>query len=133
MPLSRLLLVWFVMLAIPLQGVAGASMLFCGPGAAHHAVAGQHAHEPGTPAHDHARHQADAAPAQHAGAGGMDAGIGADMMHTCSLCASCCSAVALTQTPLAAWSERPARAGPPEPLVAAYSRPSRVPDKPPRA
>jgi hypothetical protein len=139
MPSVRLLLAWIVMFAIPVQGIAAASMLFCGPGA-HHATAAavkhehQHEHAPGVAAHGHAQHQADAQPAHDAAAGASgDGPTVADLMHKCSVCAAHCHAVAMPQTPLVFLADEPGRADPGEPLLAAYSRPLRVPDKPPRA
>jgi len=59
----RRLLVWIVLFALPLQGIAGAGMVRCGTAAAHHAAAGApttaalvNAADPAE--HDHAAHHA---------------------------------------------------------------------------
>jgi hypothetical protein len=133
MPYLRLL-AWIVMFAIPVQGFAAASMLFCGQGTGHHAQAATHSHPAGTPAHDHAQHKAEFKPAADQGSVKLADGRSApDLMHKCSVCASCCNAVALPQTALVVAPDRLLQAGPAEPLMAAYSRPLLVPDKPPRA
>jgi hypothetical protein len=123
------------MFAIPAQGIAAASMLFCGQGTAHHAQAAQHKHPAGTPAHEHAQHQADFKPVP-ADNGEVQLGDGKsapDLMHKCSVCASCCNAMALPQTALLFAPDMPRQAGPAEPPMALHSRPLHVPDKPPRA
>ena len=135
MPYLRLLFAWIVMIAIPVQGFAAASMMFCGKGSAHHAqAAAVHQHDAGTPAHDHATHQPQAqAAAEQAPMKLSDGASATNLAHKCSACASCCHGVAIAQTPLIVLPDVPARAGPGEPSPAAYSRPSVVPDKPPRA
>ena len=84
----RTLLVWLLALALPMQGVAAATMAFCGQ--AHQAVA----------AADHSRHQLhadhDAHRAQlHTAEPGSDAPAAPSEAHTCSACASCCSVGAI--------------------------------------
>ena len=134
MPYLRLLLAWFVMIAVPAQGFAAASMLFCGGATAHHVQTASHTHPAGTSAHDHSRHQPEpkAVVDQDSAKLGGDAQAG-DLMHKCGVCASCCHAAAITQAPHVVLPDRPARAHLGEPMLAAYSRPSVVPDKPPRA
>lgn len=109
-----------LLIAIPLQGFAGASMLFCGQ-AAHHAQpadANEHA------GHDHAMHAQQDEP---------DAKQLPGAPHVCAICASCCHAVAITQAePVVLLPPAPV-AGPLAPLVLIPSRPAQVPDKPPRA
>ncbi len=97
--LLKAALVWLVMLAIPAQGFAAATMLFCGPmhermGAG---TASAHAHSNGVePGHDH-----HAAPMERAaGAGLSDATFdpersGEFAKSTCSACANCCVGTAL--------------------------------------
>lgn len=122
------------MFAIPVQGFAAASMLFCGQGTAHHGQAAQHKHHAIAPAHDHAQHQAVSEPV--ADSGGVKLGDGKaapDLMHKCNVCASCCNAMALPQTALLFTPQQSLQAGPAEPLMVMHSRPLRVPDKPPRA
>lgn len=81
----RLLLVWLLAVALPVQGVSAATMQFCG-----HAAAPVHA-----AGHDHHAH-ADGGGAQKPAA---DPGA-----HKCSACAACCMATALPPggAPLAA-------------------------------
>jgi hypothetical protein len=133
MPYLRLV-AWIIMFAIPVQGFAAASMLFCGQGTSHHAQVAAHQHPTGTSAHDHAQNQPEFKPALDNGAVTPGAGMKApDLMHKCSVCASCCNAVALPQTALVVVPDLHLQADPADPLMAAYSRPLLVPDKPPRA
>ena len=124
----RLLFAWLILAAIPLQGFAAASMLFCGMGAPHQQVrvqaqvASQHDHA----AHRHAQtvtaeRQADTK-AQLP-----------DVTHTCGVCASCCHSVAISQTPASLATASLPQAEAAEPFVLIHRRPSPVPDKPPRA
>jgi hypothetical protein len=135
MPYLRLLLAWAIMFAIPVQGLAAATMLFCGQGTAHHAQAAAvpHEHAPGAAAHDHAAHAAQAEAAQQGGHVKPGGETAPDLMHKCSVCASCCHAIGMAPGPLVVLADGPGRAAPAEPVMAAYSRPSLVPDKPPRA
>jgi hypothetical protein len=138
MPRFRLILAWLMMAALPLQGWAAASMLYCGPaqraavqaqaqvpaaGSDHGMQAAHHGTDAGSPAH----HHADTTAADDSDA----AGDGAD--HTCGVCAACCHGVALAQTPH--WAAMPPAPGADlaEPLAAVLARASPVPDKPPRA
>ena len=125
--LIRTLLVWLLVLALPAQGVAAATMAFCGPhhpggGAASHAeqrAAAEHVHPQARPqAHPQAHpeadaqgshgdhgdhHQATAARADSADAGSSAApakGGHADQQK-CSACASCCSIGAILNSVLA--------------------------------
>lgn len=139
----RLILAWLVLAALPLQGWAAASMLFCGPAqraavhakaqAAKAAPAGDHAMHAGH--HDmqgaHGQHHADAGTAD-AEAGGPAQPV-TDSTHTCGVCAACCHAVALAQTMQWAGASDAPGAHLAEPLVTVLARPSPVPDKPPRA
>jgi hypothetical protein len=133
----RLFLACLVMVALPLQGLAAATMAFCESGGAHeaqvqatvahdHAVHGNAAHQHGDADHDM---QADAHAAyDHAGKSGSlpDAG------HKCGVCAACCHGAVIagfTATPV-----QPAlpQADMAEPFVLIHARASSVPDKPPR-
>lgn len=131
----RLILAWLLMAAVPLQGWAAATMLFCGPmQPAVHA----HAHEATAQAHHHAvdadHHQGThAAPDAHDdGAPGHSQATG-DESHTCSACAACSHGTALAQSQLPAAVFDLPRAELAEPLVAIAALPTPVPDKPPRA
>lgn len=91
MPIRRFLL-WLLMLAIPWQGMAASTMLLCEP--SHHR---QQAAAEST--HDH--HDADAGDAQHHAASHTPGS--ADVSKSkCSVCASCCSGMALLGAPLTA-------------------------------
>lgn len=127
----RLILAWLLLAALPLQGWAAATMLFCGPAQPGAVVAKAEAATPGASDHHHdAHHHAQAGHADH---GDSAAPVVADASHTCGVCAACCHGVAIAQT-----QNVPAAAAPPslhlaEPLVAVLAHPSPVPDKPPRA
>ena len=90
-PLPRLMVVWLLALALPLQGVAATVMKVCAP-----------AHvQAGVPA-DADRHAAQTQGGS-AGAGDvapchLEASPGA---HSCSACAACCAATALPASPIA--------------------------------
>ena len=101
----RLLFVWLVAAAIPLQGLAAASMLFCGIG--EHRVtaqvaAGQQEQTLGVTdqraAHDHAKHghAAEAKVDKTADSGNSKWPDGA---HKCGVCGSCCHTVAIIEFP----------------------------------
>lgn len=135
----RVLLAWLVMAAIPLQGLAAASMLYCGMGA-HHGneavVASLHSPAPADRAaagrHDHSGH-GHVAP--------VDAGKIADdgqprlpdAAHKCGVCASCCHSVAIAEFPQTLVFTPLPQAELAEPFVLIDARPARVPDRPPRA
>ena len=82
--LTRTLLVWLLMLAVPVQGFAASAMLFCSPShhqamsqlSNHHAMQAQHQHG------DHANAMA----ADQTTAAKMDK----TMDGKCSACAACC-------------------------------------------
>ena len=92
----RAFFLWAVLLAVPFQGYAAASMLFCEP--AHPSVAGLADHAQHTGEHDHAK--ADKVVSDHDGPD-------ANSVHTCGTCGAC-HAVGLT-------SEAPSVAAPPLP------------------
>ena len=134
----RLFLAWLIVAAIPLQGLAASSMLFCGMGG-HHAPAQVAAAEPdidsrgstASAGHDHSKHShaGDVQAKKTDDAGKKLPGAA----HKCAVCASCCSIVAITEFPaLVAFAPVP-QAELAEPFVLIRARPSQVPDKPPRA
>ena len=137
MSLLRLVLSWLVLAALPLQGLAAASMLPCGQ-AAQMAVsqAMSHDHEG---ADDHASSAHDGGGlAQHIKAGEQPDGqqgeaAEGDDGHACALCASCCNLVGLSPaTTLSLAGHAPV----PQPLPGpsrVRTREARAPDKPPRA
>jgi hypothetical protein len=116
----RTALVWLMMLAIPTQGFAAATMLHCGPGHQHmltgpeaampaghtDAVALQHATPHAQSAHSDHEHDHAASVAQHEeSADATDQASTADVSDQslnakCSVCALCCNAAAIVSTPL---------------------------------
>lgn len=109
----RTVLIWLLVLALPAQGAAAATMAFCNPN--HHATAGTVAH---TQAHGHSAtdssvfdnhhlHVADAVVASASVTAATTAAVDAPSSklvhadpHTCSACASCCTATAICSTVL---------------------------------
>ena len=88
-----------LLVAMPLQGYAAGSMLFCGP-AAGMSVALEHHHDDATAHEGHVEHHLDVASAD------VD-DVGAPQLHDvkhgkCSVCSSCCSAAVLPSTPITA-------------------------------
>ena len=127
----RLLFAWLVLVAIPLQGFAAASMLYCGMGSGHGA---QVQSQPAASAHhDHANGDHSHAKLEKAEKSVDDKAQLPDSSHKCGVCASCGHSAAMTETPrsLAVTLLPQARAA--APLVLIHLRPSPVPDKPPRA
>lgn len=132
----RVLLVWLLMAAVPLQGWAAASMLFCGSAGQHSTTqaveAGHGASDASEGAsnvgHDHSAH--DHAQVQKpSGSTGQSTDVG----HKCAACAACCHGVAMTAFPeVIAFGPLP-QSELSEPFVVIDARPSPVPDKPPRA
>jgi hypothetical protein len=130
-------LAWLLLMAIPLQGLAAASMLYCGPAANAQAqqaqVAGEHhrhdAHGSSAAAHDHAEHhQVASDTGQQSGGTTLP-----DDGHKCSICAACCHAAAINETPRMLTFSAAPQTNWAEPFVLVHSRPTPVPDKPPRA
>jgi hypothetical protein len=132
----RVFLMWLMMLAVPLQGYAAASMALCGAQqtGARATMADSHA---GQPAHaavaDHASHHHHEAAAE----AGPDDGPNASHTHgdgvaKCSTCVAC-HAVALTVGVQLALLHALPQADLAEPASAMAKFASDVPDKPPRA
>ena len=110
--LIRTLLIWLLVLAVPSQAAAAATMAFCGPN--HHSAGAvaqmqptgpaDHAHHSGTAATEHQHTEAEAAANEDSSASAVsvastkfsDAG-----KHKCSACASCCSVGAILSSLLA--------------------------------
>ena len=127
MSIFRLLVAWLVLAALPLQGMAAASMLFCDQAAA--AVAQAAVHEEHAD-HDHSHHQVSA----HDGhaADDEDTGGSGHGEHKCPICALC-QVVAIPETTSAVPSADPPSADLPQPRALALTRAPPLPDKPPRA
>lgn len=142
----RAVLVWVIVLAMPVQGMAASLMLFCGPsharmvqglradaaavpaaqadGVAHHRHA--HAHDPAPTGQATPQ---PAAPDAHHG----HLAQAADGSVSCSACAACCAAMAL---PARLWVPEAVQVDHPvhTPLAAPVeSQPPDGPDRPPRA
>lgn len=131
----RRLCLWLLMLALPLQGLAAASMLFCGGKTSERSAApapaahqGQHRHDAG---HGHSGHHSASADVDLA-AVGADAGSPPDG-HKCNMCAYCGHAVALDLFPPTVEFGEPAHTSPPHRTVLIPAMAVLVPDKPPRA
>lgn len=105
--LIRTLLIWLLVLAVPAQGLAAATMAFCGPN--HHGGdSASTASQLGSNPAEHAHH-GDAAPAPELEASAPADEAGADdasaiskashaAQQKCSACASCCSLGAMLTT-----------------------------------
>lgn len=102
--LIRTLLIWLLVLAIPAQGVAAATMAFCGPKhhggvagvAADQAATNGHLHGglEATVAHEHPNADANAPVVDEPGVSAQ-AKVGSANQHNCNVCGACCSAGAL--------------------------------------
>lgn len=124
----RLFLAWLVLAALPLQGFAAASMLFCGTGERQQAQVQPHAPDQ----HDHAAHGHGPVQPKQAQQGADSTAQLPDASHQCGVCASCCHSAAITETPRVLALAPPPQAEAAEPFVLIHPRPSPVPDKPPR-
>lgn len=134
---------WLIALALPIQGVAAATMLHCGAtpaqqpasaheGHSHHHQHGSHAYGGASAAaHDEGgHHHADPSPVDDAASAVSHHHAGGK--SSCSACASCCSAAALPAMPIVLASQTPA-----EPVFAIPRLPVVVfltdgPERPPR-
>jgi hypothetical protein len=137
----RLLIVWFIAIALPVQGMAGVSMAHCGPshermGAAMEATQHRHADHDASAAHHHDTDATDVATLTgHDTATQAKAQSGklSDLaQYKCSSCASCCAGSAL---PSATPRLPQAKAAPTvfaEELVTVDAFASDGPDRPPR-
>ena len=139
--LIRTLLIWLLVLAVPAQGAAAATMAFCGPN--HHGGESTSTRsELSSNAFEHSHH-GDAAPAHEVDAdAAADAAIADDasMMvkaghaakQKCSACASCCSlgAILTTVPVIPATDSAPTVFATVVPTVDAFAADG--PDRPPR-
>ncbi len=136
MSLLRLALLWLVMAALPLQGFAAASMLFCGP-SGHASAAQQDSHDHASHSqdggHKHDAAHADTASSQPQEGGPQTGAATVDDGHSCPICASCCNLVALSETPALHLSTDAPRSPPLEGPSRVLTRDAPTPDKPPRA
>ena len=129
MLILRILFAWLLIAAVPMQGLAAASMLFCGMG-----VQQLHTVQTSEP-HDHAAmhgHGTGVEPG-HAQAADPTPGASPDTTHKCSICAACCNGAALVGVDYVVAMAPAAQVELAEPFVLIRALPSPVPDKPPRA
>ena len=139
----RHLLLCLMLLALPLQGFAAASMLYCGMGVGH-AVKAEQMDMSSSPhqiqradvigtlglAHDHAKHDKTAQAAKPSPDGQKQL---PDAAHKCGVCAACCSVIAIADFPQTVAVQSSPQADLAEPVVLIDAVPSRLPEKPPRA
>lgn len=119
----RILFVWLLMAAIPLQGFAAAAMLFCDVDVQQQQQQQQHLHAVGQTTTATASHH------EHA----MHGKVSKVSSHKCSICATCCNSMALiAKQPVLAAATAP-QSELAEPLVSIQARAVPLPDKPPRA
>ena len=134
----RYLLLCIIMLALPLQGFAAASMLFCGMGAGHDAKTAQvemaSSHHQMADAmvmpHEHQKQDTSAQIAKQSP--DIQKQL-PDSSHKCGVCAACCSLIAITDFPLTVEVQSSPKVNLAEPFVLIHAVPSRLPEKPPRA
>ena len=129
MSIFRLLVAWLVLAALPLQGLAGASMLFCDQAGAAVAAAGAH---DGHADHDHGHHQVAAQDGQEGHAADQHGAGSGHGDHQCPICALCQVVAIPETTPIVPSADAPS-AELPQPRVLALTRAPPRPDKPPRA
>jgi len=132
-------LLWLMMLAMPIQGFAAASMAYCGVGAAHKTVSAnampqtpQHHAESAGEGHGQSMHHEmvqTAAPDQPADTQTQLP----DAAHKCGVCASCCNLIGIAVIPQLLAVHVSPDATYLEPLALSYTVPSSLPEKPPRA
>jgi len=133
----RHLLLCLMMLALPLQGFAAASMFYCGMGAGYdvkttHVETGASRHqmvEAMGMQHDHEKHTS----AEGARQSPDSQKQLPDSSHKCGVCATCCSVIAITDFVTTVEVQSSPKADLVEPFVLIHSVPSRFPEKPPRA
>lgn len=125
------------MLALPIQGFAGASMLFCGIGASDTAAivqleSGSNHHQADGSVANH-KHAAQAGASQLVKQPPDDQKPWPDAAHKCGVCAACCSVVGIAVFPQTVEVKSSPLADLDEPIVLIRAVPSRLPEKPPRA
>lgn len=130
-------LLWLMMLALPMQGFASASMQYCGKGAEHTVVqapaeSGAHHAEASGDSHTHAMHAEAMQAAGSEQAPNVQNQL-PDAAHKCGVCASCCNLVGMTASTQTVAIRAAPNAAYIEPLARIHSVPSGLPEKPPRA
>lgn len=108
-----MLLIWMLVLAVPAQGAAAATMAFCGPGHRGGAAVqmqpvalAHHTHHNGATAEDHEHPQVVAVAAADGDSSALAPSVASFKVshaskHKCSACASCCSVGAILSSVLA--------------------------------
>lgn len=129
MLMLRILFAWLLIAAVPMQGLAAASMLFCGMGSQQHGTV--QTSEP----HDHATMHGQTVSLEqgHAQAVDLTPGTSADTGHKCSICAACCNGAALVGMEYVVAMTPAPQEKLAEPFVLIYALATPVPEKPPRA
>ena len=125
----RLLLIWMLIAAVPVQGFAAGAMLFCT--AATHDVAAVTQASAQIP-HDHSVHTHQGGDVAKKGTLPTKAAL-ADVQHQCSVCAACCHNVGITELPSMSHAPSAPQADLADPFVLISSPCLSLPDKPPRA
>ena len=125
--------IWLLAVALPLQGVAAATMAHCTPARGESSGAAGHDHAaPGVPHHHHDA-AADTA-AAHAAHGAADTTVGdASPLHKCSACAACCIGLALPSAAFALPQPPVASTAPAAPSAHEVAFFTSGPERPPRA
>lgn len=128
----RVYLAWLLFAAIPLQGLAAASMLYCGESHGSHlgVVVHSGALQNG---HDHSAHVHDAVMASSTPSHDVSAAVQlSDADHECSVCASCYQAVGLPHPARSALASPAVPGKLAQTPVLIESVPAALPEKPPR-
>jgi hypothetical protein len=130
----RVVLAWLIMAAVPLQGIAASSMLFCAM-SEHHSQEAQakpahHGEGSTASGHDHAKHEHEKASTEQAKS---KAGSLPDSAHVCGVCGSCSNTAAIVDFAQPATVKRPVQTMEAELFVLIHSPPIDLPEKPPRA
>jgi hypothetical protein len=127
----RVLFAWLLLLAIPVQGLAAASMLYCAGHGSEVSNIADHVRTAESAVHEHTAHlHSDVASGQNVV---EDAEQLADAGHTCGVCASCCSSIAVANPTVTVQITLPLMA-PFQPLTASVAAlPVSAPERPPRA
>ncbi len=132
----RYLLLCLVMLALPLQGFAAASMLYCGIGIGHHSEAlaiGEGVSHNAEIDLNSNHHEVDEHGATETSKQSpVDHKQSSSSTHKCGICAACCCVIAMSEFAPTVGVQSAPQADLPEPFVLIDSHPSRLPEKPPR-
>ena len=137
----RSAMMWLLLVALPLQGFAAATMLNCGPNHQQmwEASVGARAERSDPAAHGDHQHPMDSADAHQKAEAGDPADEGGSLHHLgklstfkCSACAACCMGVALPPSPLAFASSPPASVPTPNVSAPHVDFVSNGLDRPPR-